>query len=92
MGIGLLPHTQVLLLLPERSAAQGPQAAGVWGGAACPRGGPGQGERDSETAGGQGGEHGNPPPAGQEGFWAQPCHTSPRELVRSQTCSGSWAG
>lgn len=53
VGIGLLPHTQVLLPLPERSAAPGLRAAGVWGGAACPRGGPGQRERDSETAGGQ---------------------------------------
>lgn len=60
VGIGLLPHTQVLLPLPECLAAQGPQAAGVWGGVACPRGGPGQRERDSKTAGGQVGEHGTP--------------------------------
>lgn len=68
VGIGLLPHTQVLLPLPEHSAAPGLRAAGVWGGAACPRGGPGQRERDSETAGGQCRGTGTGLPLGRRGF------------------------
>lgn len=93
MAIALPPHTQVLPPLPERSAAQGLRAAGVWGGAACPRGGPGQRqtEGDSETAGDKWGGTGTSLPLGRRGS-GDGLVTSPRELERSQTCSGSGAG
>lgn len=60
------PAWRPLAPLPERLSAQGLQAAGAWGGAACPAARPGQRDNETNTAPHAGGCWGSAQTPGEE--------------------------